>query len=163
MAKTLRSSLFFRVGNKITTFLLRAGVNMGATTLLTVRGRKSGQPRTTPVTIIERNGQRWITAPFGAVDWVRNLRAAREATITHGRRTETISVTELTPREAALVLKENLGRFPSFIQKNYGVTPTSSLEDFELDAPHHPVFLVKSLSGQQNASKNAPAENFSTL
>jgi deazaflavin-dependent oxidoreductase (nitroreductase family) len=157
MAKPLRSSLFFRVGNKITTFLLHAGVNMGSTTLLTVRGRKSGQPRTTPVTIIGRDGQRWITAPFGAVDWVRNLRAAGEATITQGRHTETISVTELTTKEAALVLKENLGRFPSFIRQCYEVTPASSLEDFELDAPHHPVFLVRSLSEQQSTNKDAPA------
>jgi len=49
MAKTFRPTLFLRVGNTMSTFLLRAGVNMGKMTLLTVRGRKSGQPRTTPV------------------------------------------------------------------------------------------------------------------
>ena len=143
MTKTYQPSFTFRLGLFVTTTLLRAGVKLGGMTLLTVRGRKSGQPRTTPVTIVERDGQRWITAPYGAVNWVRNLRAAGEATMTRGRHTETISVTELTAKEAALVLKENLGKFPSFIQQYYEVTPASSLQDFELDAPNHPVFLVK--------------------
>ena len=143
MAKTYQPSFSFRLGLFMTTTMLRAGIKLGGMTLLTVRGRKSGQPRTTPVTIIERDGQRWITAPFGAVNWVRNLRAAGEATVTRGLRTEAISVSELSTKEAALVLKENLGSFPSFIQQYYAVTPASSLQDFEVDAPHHPVFLVK--------------------
>jgi deazaflavin-dependent oxidoreductase (nitroreductase family) len=143
MAKPYQPSFTFRLGIFMTTTLLRAGVKLGGMTLLTVRGRKSGQPRTTPVTIVERDGQRWLTAPFGAVNWVRNLRAAGEATMTRGRHTETISVTELTAKEAALILKDNLGRFPSFIRQYYEVTPASSLQDFELEAPHHPVFLVK--------------------
>jgi deazaflavin-dependent oxidoreductase (nitroreductase family) len=143
MAKTYNPSFTFRLGIFMTTTLLRAGVKLGGMTLLTVRGRKSGQLRTTPVTIVERDGQRWLTAPFGAVNWVRNLRAAGEATLTRGSHTETISVTELTSKEAALVLKEQLGRFPSFIRQYYKVTPASSLEDFEVEVPRHPVFLVK--------------------
>lgn len=156
MAKTYHPSFTFRLGLFITRTMLHAGISMGGMTLLTVRGRKSGQLRTTPVTIVTQNGQRWITAPFGAVNWVRNLRAAGVATLRVGRHTETISATELPTKEAALVLKEHLGSFPSFIRQYYNVAPTSSLEEFEAEAPRHPVFLVKSQPKQQSTESNAP-------
>lgn len=143
MAQTSPTPSFVRLANFFMVALLRIGVNMGGTTLLTVRGRKSGELRTTPVTIIEQEGQRWITAPYGAVNWVRNLRAAGEGTLKRGRHVEKISAVELPTQEAALVLQKNLGRFPSFVRQHYAVTPTSSLQDFERDAPHHPVFLVQ--------------------
>ena len=63
--------------------------------LITIRGRKSGQPRTTPVAIIDVDGRRWIWAPWGEVNWVRNLRAAGRATITVRRRDEEVRATEL--------------------------------------------------------------------
>ena len=63
--------------NAITKFLLAAGVPLGPNGLVTIRGRKSGLPRTTPVAIIEVSGRRWVWAPWGDVQWVRNLRAAR--------------------------------------------------------------------------------------
>ena len=74
MAKTYNPSFTFRLGLFITRTMLRVGISMGGMTLLTVRGRKSGQLRTTPVVIVKQNGQRWITASFGVVNWVRNLR-----------------------------------------------------------------------------------------
>jgi deazaflavin-dependent oxidoreductase (nitroreductase family) len=158
MAKTFRPTLFLRTSNKIVALLLRAGVNMGNMTLLTVRGRKSGQPRTTPVALIERDGQRWLIAPYGSVNWVRNLRAAGQATLTRGRRTEQISVAELSAQEAAPILKHALGISPSFLLAYFDVTADSSLADIESEAPRHPVFLVKSQSGLQNTNKNAPGE-----
>jgi len=66
-------------------FLLVAGVPLGPNRLVTIRGRKSGLPRTTPVAIIEVSGRRWVWAPWGEVQWVRNLRAAGRATITPAR------------------------------------------------------------------------------
>jgi deazaflavin-dependent oxidoreductase (nitroreductase family) len=146
MAKTFRATFIVRASNTIVIALLRAGVKMGSMTLLTVRGRKSGQPRTTPVALIEKEGQRWLVAPYGAVNWVRNLRAAGEATLMHGRHTEQITVTELSAKEAAVTLKESLSIAPSFLRQYFDVTPTSSLEEFEQEAPRHPVF------GIQNAS-----------
>ena len=73
-----RVSLF----SPILKFLLAAGVPLGFNGLITIRGRKSGLPRTTPVAIIEVSGRRWVWAPWGEVHWVRNLRAAGRATIT---------------------------------------------------------------------------------
>jgi deazaflavin-dependent oxidoreductase (nitroreductase family) len=145
MAKTFRATFAIRLSNTIVTALLRAGVKMGNMTLLTVQGRKSGQPRTTPVALIEQEGQRWLVAPYGAVNWVRNLRAAGEATLTHGRRAEHITVNELGTKEAAVILKKSLSIAPSFLRQYFDVTPASSLEEFEQEAPRHPVFGIVSI------------------
>ncbi len=80
MAKTYQAPMYVRLGNILTLTLLRAGVKLVGLGnypmyLLTVRGRKSGQPRTVLIAIIERNGKRYLGAPFGVVAWVRNLRA----------------------------------------------------------------------------------------
>lgn len=85
--------------NKFARRLLRAGTPMGPNVLVTIRGRTSGLPRTTPLAIVEHAGRRWTWAPYGEVDWVRNLRAAGEATITSGRSTEEVIATELDPAE----------------------------------------------------------------
>src|SRR2546427_13304994 len=147
MAKTSQVPLFVRIGNILTTTLLRAGVKLvGAGNypmyLLTVRGRKSGLPRTVPIAIIERNGKRYVGSVFGIVAWVRNLRAAGEATLTRGRRTETINVRELPTGEAALVLQEDIKGGNPFA-RSYGVTADSSLEEFERAVLTHPVFVLE--------------------
>src|SRR5690242_13135955 len=79
MTNKFQPPFFLRAGNAIMTLLLRRGVKLATNTLLTVPGRKSGLPRTTPVTLIERDGRRYVQSPFGEVDWVRNLRAAGTA------------------------------------------------------------------------------------
>ena len=80
------------VGTWIIKRLLRAGVPMGPMILLTVRGRTTGQPRTTPVDLLERNGRRWLVATHGGAssNWVRNLRAAGEGVLTRGRRRQAV-------------------------------------------------------------------------
>jgi deazaflavin-dependent oxidoreductase (nitroreductase family) len=157
MAKTFRPTFFFRVGHIVNTFRLRAGVKKGHMTLLTVRGRKSGQPHTIPVALVEYDGQRWLTAPYGVVNWVRNLRVSGgEATLTHGRRTERISAREVSAQEAAPVLKRSLSGSRSFVPAYFDVTPDSSLAEFEREASNHPVFLVKSLSEPLHADTSKP-------
>src|SRR6266496_3769491 len=89
--------------------LLAAGVPMGPNALVTIRGRKSGLPRTTPVAIIEVSGRRWVWAPWGDVQWVRNLRAAGRATITVRRRPEEVRATELDPTQRAGFFRDVLG------------------------------------------------------
>jgi deazaflavin-dependent oxidoreductase (nitroreductase family) len=147
MAKKDKPPLFVYAGNVLTTTLLRAGVKLVGlggypTYLLTVRGRKSGQPRTVPIVIIERNGKRYLASPFGVVDWVRNLRAAGEATLTRGRRSETVNARELAKGEAALVLQEDIKGGNPFA-RYFGVTGESSLEEFERAAASHPVFVLQ--------------------
>ena len=151
MTTTEKAPRFVQLGNILTTTLLRAGLPLVGPGLvigdyplylLTVRGRKSGQPRTVPLVIIERNGKRYVGSPYGIVDWVRNLRAAGEAILTRGRRAETVTANELTPGEAALVLRADIKRNP--FARYYGVTADSSLEEFERAAASHPLFVLES-------------------
>jgi deazaflavin-dependent oxidoreductase (nitroreductase family) len=100
-----RVSLF----SPILKFLLAAGVPLGPNGLVTIRGRKSGLPRTTPVAIIEVSGRRWIWAPWGEVHWVRNLRAAGRATITVRGRNEEVTATELDPTQRVEFFRDSLG------------------------------------------------------
>jgi deazaflavin-dependent oxidoreductase (nitroreductase family) len=146
MAKKYRVNAFVRISNALVAFLLRMGVKMGTMTLLTVRGRTSGKICTTPVALIELDGNRLLIAPFGSVNWVRNLRAAGNAILTRGRRSERVSAVELSTQEAAPILKKSLVGAPSFVTNYFDVTPDSPLADFEREAPRHPVFRLNTLS-----------------
>jgi hypothetical protein len=76
------------------------------------------------------------------VNWVRNLRAAGKATLSWGRRQEAVSVTELSPQEAAPIIKSYLAHAPKMIQEYFDVTPESSLEEFIQEARKRPVFKI---------------------
>jgi deazaflavin-dependent oxidoreductase (nitroreductase family) len=141
MAKTLHLNVATRTRDALIMTLLRAGVNLGTTSLLTVRGRKSGQPHTIPVLLVEQDGARWLVAPYGVVQWVRNIRAAGTAMLTRGRRSEAISVTELEAPEAAPILKAYLFKATA-ARPYFDATKDSPLEAFEREAPHHPVFQI---------------------
>jgi|SRR5579863_1479699 len=143
--KTYHVNVAERMENALITKLLRAGVKMGTTSLLTVRGRKSGQPHTVPVLLVEQEGERWLVAPYGVVQWVRNLRAAGTATLTHGRHSEAISVTELEAREAAPVLKKYLSHVSGGVRSYFDARRDSPLEAFEREALRHPVFQIISV------------------
>jgi deazaflavin-dependent oxidoreductase (nitroreductase family) len=151
MATTNQAPLFVRVSNTLTMTLLRAGVKLFGPGhypmyLLTVRGRKSGLPRTVPIVIWEHDGKRYVGSVYGIVDWVRNLRAAKEANLTRGRRSETVNVIELSQKEAALVLREDI-RAGNPFARSYGVTADASLEAFEHAVLTHPIFLFESKEG----------------
>jgi deazaflavin-dependent oxidoreductase (nitroreductase family) len=136
------------VSNTLTVTLLRAGVKLFGPGrypmyLLTVRGRKRGLPRTVPIVIWEHDGKRYVGSVYGIVDWVRNLRASKEAILTRGRRSETVNVTELPRDEAALVLREDIKGGNPFA-RSYGVAADASLEEFERAVLTHPIFLFES-------------------
>lgn len=150
MAKTYRVTPFVRISNAVVAALVRRGVPLGGNVLLTIPGRTSGEPRTTPVTILDWDGERWLQSPFGEVNWVRNLRAAGQATLTRGRRVETIAVVELSPSEAAPVFKGVLASFPSPVKRYFDVTPDSPLEAFEHEASRHPMFRVVAAASPTN-------------
>jgi len=86
--------------------LLAIGVPMGPDVLITVRGRKSGLARTTPVTICEYAGRRGLISPFGETNWVRNLRVAGRATVTFGRSKEAVAAVELGQAEAIEFIRD---------------------------------------------------------
>ena len=151
MSKINKAPMYVRAANIMTTTLLRAGfplVGPGLVIgsypmyLFTVRGRKSGLPRTIPIAIIGQNGKRYVGSPFGIVDWVRNLRASGEAVLTRRRHSETVNARELPPGEATIILQEEIKAGNPFI-RSYGVTRDSSIEEFERAAITHPVFLLE--------------------
>ncbi|MDQ6674291.1 MAG: nitroreductase family deazaflavin-dependent oxidoreductase [Chloroflexota bacterium] len=142
MAKRFEYSFVFKAGNVFTKSLLALGISFNGSVLITVPGRKTGVPRSTPITMVEFQGQRYVQSPFGSVEWVRNLRAAGRATLSWGRRHESVVATELSPEQAAPVIKSILPTAPKMIRDYFAVTPASSLEEFIRDAPNHPVFAI---------------------
>lgn len=149
MVKTYHVNVADRIEGALISALLRAGVKMGTTSLLTVRGRKSGQPHTVPVILVERDGQRWLVAPYGVVQWVRNIRTAGTATLTRGRHSEAISVTELPAQEAAPVLKQYLSHVSGGVRSYFDARKDSPIEAFEREASRHPVFQIIAREGLQ--------------
>jgi len=97
--------------NPIVQRMLGIGFPMGPNGLITIRGRTSGEPRRTPIAIIAMDGRRWVQSPFGEVHWVRNLRAAGEATITLGKRTEEVRAVELSKAEKVEFFRDLLGPY----------------------------------------------------
>jgi deazaflavin-dependent oxidoreductase (nitroreductase family) len=98
-----------RFFSPILKFLLVAGIPLGPNKLVTIRGRKSGLPRTTPLAVVEVGGRRWVWAPWGEAQWVRNLRAAGRATIAIRGHTEEVNATELDPTERVGYFRDVLG------------------------------------------------------
>jgi deazaflavin-dependent oxidoreductase (nitroreductase family) len=142
MARTYRLGFWRRVINRLIRGLLRLGVPLPHTYILSVRGRKSGRMYSTPVTLVEDNGARWLVAPYGEVSWVKNARASGEVTLRRGRRTETVKLVELAPEEAAPILKRYLIRAP-VVGPFFDVTPHSNDQDFVGEASRHPVFRIE--------------------
>ena len=98
---------------------------------------------------MQTDGGRWLVAPYGEVDWVRNARAAGRVTLRRGRTSETLAVAEVSPAEAVPVLREYLTLKPvrkRACSPTFDVTPESSDEEFAADAAHHPVFELRALA-----------------
>jgi deazaflavin-dependent oxidoreductase (nitroreductase family) len=108
-AKTARVPLQVKLFSPILKFLLVRGVPLGYNRLVTIRGRKSGLPRTTAIAVIEAGGRRWVWAPWGEVHWVRNLRAAGQATIKVRGREEVVRASELDATERVAFFRDTLG------------------------------------------------------
>jgi deazaflavin-dependent oxidoreductase (nitroreductase family) len=132
-AKSTRVPSWVPFFNPIAKLLLAAGVPMGPNVLITVRGRKSGLPRTTPVSIAENSGRRGLISPFGEVNWVRNLRAAGRATITVGRRKEEVTAVELGSTEAVEFIRDVLG--PHARRTPLGSWIVRNLDEIDIDNP----------------------------
>jgi deazaflavin-dependent oxidoreductase (nitroreductase family) len=114
-----RAPLNVRLFSPILKFLLAAGVPLGFNRLVTIRGRKSGLPRTAGLAVIEVSGRRWVWAPWGDVQWVRNLRAAGRATITNGGRSEEVAASELDQAQRLEFFRDNLGPLARSIPLGY--------------------------------------------
>lgn len=131
------------VFNRIMAGLTRMGVSVLGSRILEVRGRSSGQWRRTPVNLLVVDGARYLVAPRGHTQWVRNMRASGQGRLVLGRRTEPFTAVELSDDEKPALLRTYLKRwkFESgvFFQ---GAGPDSSEEELRRIAPDHPVFRL---------------------
>jgi deazaflavin-dependent oxidoreductase (nitroreductase family) len=133
IGRTARAPRRVSLFNPVARFLLAARVPLGFNGLITIRGRTSGLPRTTPVAIIDVSGRRWIWAPWGEVHWVRNLRAAGGATITVRGRKEEVRATELDQPERVGFFRDVLG--PVARGMPFGVRFIRIVDGVDLDDP----------------------------
>ena len=136
-----RKSLWRRGLNAFVRPLARVGLTGPRTHLLTVPGRTSGKLWSTPVSIVRRGERRWLVAPYGDRNWVKNARAAGWVELRRGRRRERLTVTELAPEAAVPVLREYL-RQGLVTRPFFGVSLESSDAEWLAEAPRHPVFLL---------------------
>jgi deazaflavin-dependent oxidoreductase (nitroreductase family) len=139
--KPYRLSPGRRLINLLVRPLARLGLAGARTHLLTVPGRNSGRPWSTPVSLIEWRGERFAVAPYGERNWVKNARAAGYVDLQRGRRREHLSVEELKPRDAVPVLREYYRR-SRVTHSFYEVTLRSTDAQWEEAAPGHPVFRL---------------------
>jgi deazaflavin-dependent oxidoreductase (nitroreductase family) len=121
--------------------MTQLGLGKGYRHMLTVRGRKTGQPRSTPVDVMRDGDQRWLVAAYGITNWVHNARAAGEVQIARGSNRETLRVAELTPEDSVPVLRQYLREVP-VTHAYFDVTAESTDEQFAAEASRHPVFRL---------------------
>jgi hypothetical protein len=137
--KPYRSSPLRRAVNVVVRPLARLGLTGPRTHILTVPGRASGRMWSTPVSIVSIGGRRWLVAPYGERNWVKNARAAGWVELRRGRTRERLSVQEVAPAAGAPVLREYY-RQGRVTRPFFDVTLESSAAEWEAEAPRHPVF-----------------------
>lgn len=143
--RQLRPGRLDRIGNRLLNGLMRFGVSVADSRELAVRGRTSGEWRTTPVNLLTLGGERYLVAPRGHVQWVRNLRAAGGGELRLGRRTETFTATELADDTKPELLRVYLRRWAWEVGRFFDDVDADSPDERLLEiAPGMPVFRIDS-------------------
>jgi len=133
------------VFNPIVAAMTRLGISVMGSRVLRVRGRTSGEWRTTPVNLLTFEGQRYLVAPRGETQWVKNIRKAGGGELQLGRKTESFRAVELPDEEKPALLRAYLKRWKAEVGVFFGgVGADSPEEDLRRIAPDHPVFRVES-------------------
>jgi deazaflavin-dependent oxidoreductase (nitroreductase family) len=132
-----------QVFNRVIAALTRHGVSIWGSRVLYVRGRSSGEWRSTPVNPLSYQGARYLVAPRGQTQWVRNMRVAGGGELRVGRKVEQFTATELPDAQKPDLLREYLRRWKfevgTFFQ---GVGPDATDEQLLAIAPGYPVFRI---------------------
>lgn len=145
-ARYLQPGWFTRnIFNQAVAALTRAGVSVWGSRILVVRGRTSGLPRSTPVNLLTYDGDRYLVAPRGHTQWVRNLRVANEGELTLGRKVEHFTASEVADEDKVPILRAYLKRWKAEVGVFFaGVGAKSPEADVRRIAPDHPVFRITS-------------------
>ena len=131
------------VFNRLIAALTGSGVSVLGSRVLEVKGRSSGQPRRTPVNLLDFEGDRYLVAPRGETQWARNLRVSGEGRLLVGKRSESFTATELGDEQKPPVLRAYLKRWKFEVGVFFdGVGPDSSDDELRAAAPKHPVFRL---------------------
>jgi deazaflavin-dependent oxidoreductase (nitroreductase family) len=131
------------VFNRMVAFLTRNGVSLMGSRVLAVKGRKSGEWRTTPVNLLDYQGRRYLLSARGHGQWVRNLRAVGTGELRVGKRVEAFRGRELSDDEKVPVMRAYLKRWKAEVGVFFGgVGPDSTDEQIRAIAPDHPAFEV---------------------
>src|SRR5262245_5986293 len=100
-----RPPRYLKSMNRVVKAIQRLGIPAGPSQILTVRGRKSGKPRSTPMTPFTHDGALYTVAGYPGADWAANAQAAGAGTLTRGRKSRQVKIVELSPQEAGPVLR----------------------------------------------------------
>jgi deazaflavin-dependent oxidoreductase (nitroreductase family) len=131
------------VFNKAVAGLMALGISVAGSRVLEVKGRKSGEWRSTPVNLLEVDGTRYLVAPRGHTQWVRNMRAAGGGRLRLGRKTEDFKATEVSGEAAVPILRAYLKKWKWEVGAFFdGTGPDSSDAKLLEIAPDHPVFKI---------------------
>ena len=138
------------VFNRSIAFLTRHGVSVLGSRVLAVKGRSSGEWRTTPVNLLELDGRRYLVAPRGEAQWVRNLRHAGTGELRVGHKVEPFRGRELPDDEKVAVLRAYLKRWKFEVGVFFdGVGADSTDDELRAIAPRHPAFEVLPVTSVQ--------------
>jgi deazaflavin-dependent oxidoreductase (nitroreductase family) len=139
----IRPSYSAELFNRFVAGLTRRGLSVWGSRVLSVRGRKTGEWRSTPVNLLTHRGQQYLVAPRGHAQWVRNLRVIGTGELAVGRRVQAFSATELADADKAPVLRDYLKRWKFEVGVFFdGVGPDASDDELLRIAPGYPVFLI---------------------
>jgi deazaflavin-dependent oxidoreductase (nitroreductase family) len=132
------------VFNRFVAFMTRHGVSVLGSRVLAVKGRTSGEWRTTPVNLLELAGHRYLVSARGEGQWVRNLRVAGTGELRVGKKVEPFRARELSADEKVAVLRAYLKRWKFEVGAFFdGVGPDSTDEQLRAIAPRHPAFEIE--------------------
>jgi deazaflavin-dependent oxidoreductase (nitroreductase family) len=132
------------VFNRIVAGLTRIGISVWGSRVLEVRGRKSGEPRRTPVNMLTFDGTTYLVAPRGNTQWVRNLRVAGEGDLLLGRKRRHFEASEVPDAEKEPILRAYLDRWKWEVGQFFGgVGADSPSDELRRIAADHPVFLIR--------------------
>ena len=129
-----------RVFNRIFGFVVGLGWGFSYNYLLQVRGRKSGKVYSTPIDLLEKNGKRFLVAPRGRAQWVRNAEAAGEVTLKKGKLQQKFGLRALSDAEKPEILKAYLDQFKREVQTYFPVPAGSPVEAFKELVASYPAF-----------------------
>jgi deazaflavin-dependent oxidoreductase (nitroreductase family) len=131
------------VFNPFVAVLTRAGISVWGSRVLEVKGRKSGEWRSTPVNLLRYEGGDYLVAPRGHTQWVRNLRASGEGRLRLGGRRQPFTAVELTDDQKTGLLRAYLKKWKMEVGMFFdGVGPDSPDDELRRIAPDHPVFKL---------------------